>query len=351
MRAHNAKKQWAAAVLVLLFVAAALGRLMVGTSGLGWPVGEDSGAVLALRADRLTVAVVVGAALAIAGVALQALLRNALAEPFILGLSTGAAAGMVGQRLIAATLGFAVGAGYGGAAAGAGLSMLVVYLASRRRGVLDPLGLLLTGVVLSTINGALIMLAIHFRPGLLRVEMSQWMMGFLGDDAGALGSWVYSVVSQNAVAVAFPSRLAVIAAMTLAALLLLLSKARAMDVATLSAGEAEALGVDLPRLRGVLFVVASGLAASAVVLAGPIAFVGLVCPHVARLIYGPRHRSLLWASALLGAALVVLADAAGAFLASWLDVGIVPLGVFTALVGGVAFLGMLRPHLGRGLDS
>ncbi|MEL7088421.1 MAG: iron chelate uptake ABC transporter family permease subunit, partial [Planctomycetota bacterium] len=149
----------------------------------------------------------------------------------------------------------------------------------------------------------------------------------------------------------FPGRLVGIGGVTLAALTCLMYKARAMDVATLSAGEAEALGVDLRRLRVVLFVVASGLAASAVVLAGPIAFVGLVCPHVARLIYGPRHGALLPASACLGATLVVLADTAGAVLAWWLDVGVVPLGVFTALVGGVSFLWMLRPHLGRGMAS
>ncbi|MEM7627420.1 MAG: iron ABC transporter permease [Planctomycetota bacterium] len=339
-----------AALWGLLILAAAL-RLSIGTSGPGWPSGEGGAAVLALRADRLAVAVIVGAALAVAGVALQALLRNALAEPFILGLSTGAAAGMVGQRLIASALGFALGVGYGGAAVGAGVSMAVVYLVSRRRGVLDPLGLLLTGVVLSTINGALIMLAIHFRPDLLRVEMSQWMMGFLGDDAGGIGSWLLSLFGGQTEGMPVPWRLLVIALVTLIGLAWLSMRARAMDVATLSPGEAEALGVDLRRLRGLLFAVASGLAASAVVLAGPIAFVGLVCPHVARLMFGARHRALLWASALLGSTLVVFADTAGAWLAWRLGVGIVPLGVFTALVGGVAFLWMLRPHLGRGLES
>lgn len=349
----QAGRAWAVGVGVLaLFLCAAGLRLWVGTSAWGFPSGAGRWEVVALRGDRLITAAVVGVALAVAGVALQALLRNALAEPFILGLSTGAAAGMVGQRLLAAALGISLGLGGGliGAAVGAAASMAVVFLASRRRGVLDPLGLLLTGVVLSTINGALIMLAVHFRPDLLRVELSQWMMGYLSDDAGAAATWLWGWLRSDHVefTVGTPWLLGVVASATGIGLAVLIGQARAMDVATLSAGEARALGVDLRRLRGVLFFVSSGLAAGAVVLAGPIAFVGLVCPHVARLMLGPRHRGLLWCSAGLGGALVILADTAGAALAKGLDVGVVPLGVFTAIVGGLAFLWMLRPHLGRG---
>lgn len=335
--------------LLVVLLSAAVLRLNIGTTTLGLPPGEGGWEVLALRGDRLVTGAVVGAALAIAGVALQALLRNALAEPFILGLSTGAAAGMVGQRLLAAALGLSLGFGLGGAAVGAAACMLIVYLASQRRGLLDPLGLLLTGVVLSTINGALIMLAVHFRPDLLRVELSQWMMGYLSDDGGAAVSWAVGWLEGSPLAVAFPWLLLIVSALTVLGWGWLLGRARAMDVATLSEGEAEALGVGLRRLRLELFAVSSVLAAGAVVLAGPIAFVGLVCPHVARLWVGPGHRGLLWSSAVLGAALVVLADTAGAGLALGLGAGVVPLGVFTAIVGGVAFLWMLRPRLGRGI--
>jgi iron complex transport system permease protein len=320
------------AVLLLIAGLAAAARLLVGTSLVGWPVGEGGDVLRELRWDRLRLAAVAGTALSVGGVALQALLRNALAEPFILGLSTGAAAGIVGQRLLAATLGFSIGAGYVGAAVGSGLCMAIVYLASRRRGVIDPLGLLLTGVVLSTINGALLMLAVHLRPGLLRVELSQWMMGYLDLDAAESWRWTIAV------------------AVTAASLLWLLKQARAMDVATLSASEAKALGVDLRRLRAELFAIASLLAAAAVVLAGPVAFVGLVCPHVARLLVGPGHRGLLLCSAILGGTLVVLADTTSAALDLAFGIGVVPLGIFTAVVGGVAFLWMLRPHLGRGLE-
>ncbi len=268
-----------------------------------------------------------------------------------MGLSTGAAAGMVAQRLLAGALGFSLGFGFGGAAAGAAACMTIVYLASRRHAVLDPLGLLLTGVVLSTINGALIMLAVHVRPDLLRVELSQWMMGYLSDDGGAVVSWARGVTQGGAAwDVGFPWVWMIVGGVSLAGYVLLWRQAKAMDVATVSSGEAEAMGVHLGRLRAVLFGVSSVLAAGAVVLAGPIAFVGLVCPHVARLWVGPGHRGLLWSSAILGAALVILADTAGAGLALWWGVGVVPLGVFTAIVGGLAFLWMLRPQLGRGVE-
>jgi len=186
----NRRNRWVvAAALLGVFALAALLRLMVGSSRWGLPAGAAGWEVAALRGDRLLVAALVGAALAVAGVALQALLRNALAEPFILGLSTGAAAGMVAQRWLAAAMGVTLGVGYGGAALGASVSMGIVFLASRRHGLLDPLGLLLTGVVMSTINGALIMLAVHLKPALLRVELSQWMMGYLSGDAGTPASW------------------------------------------------------------------------------------------------------------------------------------------------------------------
>lgn len=308
---------------ILLVVAIGL-RLSMGSNGWGWP----SMLIVDIRMDRMFVGVVVGASLAVAGVALQALLRNALAEPFILGLSTGAAAGMVGQWWLAATLGVALGAGYGGAAIGAMASMAVVFVASMRRGVIDPLGLLLTGVVLSTINGAFIMLATHLRPELVS-DVSQWMMGFIRE--GRSDASLY-----------------VVCAFLVLGLVVLLVNARAMDVATLSPGEAKALGVALPRLRVMLFVVSGLLAAGAVVLSGPIAFVGLVCPHVARLMVGAAHRPVLIVSAMLGAALVLLSDTAGAALAYCFNVGVVPLGIFTAVIGGVTFLSMLRGRLGRG---
>ena len=316
---------WAAVagVGVLLLGAAAL-RLGVGSFALGLPDdAEGARAVLGLRAERLLVGALVGAALAIAGVALQTLLRNPLAEPFLLGLSTAAALGMVVQWWVVDALGMVTGAGYAGALVGALVCTAVVFLAGRRGGVLDPLALLLTGVVIGTLNGAAIMLLVKLKPGLLRDDLANWMMGFLrvGGDP-----WPFRVTCAAVVV----------------ALALLLTRTRALDILTLPPSQAEALGVAVGPLRALLFVVSGVLAAGAVVLAGPVAFVGLIAPHLARVGFGVSHGRLLPAAAALGAALVVLADTAGAASALVFGVGVIPLGVFTALIGGVSFLWLLR---------
>lgn len=311
--------------LLIAIMAALLLRLMVGEP-FGWPTGM----LLEIRAKRVVLAIVVGAALSTAGVGLQSLLRNPLAEPYILGLSSGAAVGVMLQMLVGVTLGRQTGASHTGALLGALLSMAVVYAVSRRRGVLDPLGLLLVGVVLSTINGAIIMLlrSIFYPPG-PRNDVARWMMGFLNESLDGRSIVMVTVLTAAGIAV-------------------LLMQSRAMDASGFSDAEALSVGVNLPRLRQTLFVVSGILSAGAVVLAGPIAFVGLICPHVARLLLGPAHRTLLIGAALAGALLIVLADSAAVLLD--FGQGRMPIGIFTAMIGGPAFLWMLRPYLGRGVE-
>ena len=142
--------------------------------------------------------------------------------------------------------------------------------------------------------------------------------------------------------------IAAIGLAVLAGLLLLLSLARAMDAASFSDAEALSLGVNLRRLRAILFLISSALAAAAVVLGGPIAFVGLISPHIARLLLGPSHRTLLLGSALIGATMIVLANSASLGMNMAFRVGLMPIGVFTSLIGGPMFLWMLRPRMGRG---
>ena len=314
----------------VLLLAAAAARLLVGSSEFGWP----GGVILGLRAERLVVACAVGVALAVSGVALQALLRNPLAEPYLLGLSTGAAAGMVGASLLA---GGAVGAGISGglsAAAGAGLAMAVVFSLGRRNGVLDPLGVLLVGVVVSTIGGAGVLLLGHLGGPGVREPLARWMLGTLGAEAA---SWPVGCAAAGG----------------LAGLCVFVRLGPSMDLGTLDPDEAASMGVAVERLRGVQFALAGLLAAAAVAAAGPIAFVGLIAPHFGRVAVGPRHRPLVVASALLGAALLVGADALGAAVALGSEragrpVGVVPVGVWTALLGGVVFLGAVRSRIGRG---
>lgn len=317
-------------------LASSFWRLFVSDWASGiWPQWFSTPAPLSimdLRLLRVVLAVLVGAALASGGVALQALLRNPLAEPFILGLSSGAAVGVMGQSLLGFFLGVQMGSGQLGAMTGAAAAMLIVWAASRRRGVLDPLGLLLTGVVLSTICGALIMLLNYLvGPGGLRENLSYWMMGYLNE--GVSSATVASVTVIVFAGIAF-----------------LFSAGRSMDVATFSDTEAQSLGVNVAALRTLLFLVASLLAAGAVVLAGPVAFVGLICPHVLRLVQGPRHGPLVLSSALAGATLILLADSCAVLLDRSLGLGLMPIGIFTAMIGGPLFLWVLRPQLGRGAE-
>ncbi|MEX2214961.1 MAG: iron ABC transporter permease [Phycisphaeraceae bacterium] len=295
--------------------------------------GNDS--VLFIRMMRLIVGIVAGVALATSGVALQGLLRNPLAEPFILGLSSGAALGFLGQQMLSKWLGHTLGQMYVGATLGAVASLWIVYLTGRRRGVIDPLGMLLTGVVLTAVNGAIIMILYQFNTVGDMAQLAGWMQGYIEESAGSI-------------------ELIVITIATFAGLSLLIVKASAMDVAMFSDSEAISLGVNLPRLKGMLFVTAAVLAAGGVVLTGPVAFVGLVCPHIARLMFGPRNRMLLIASALLGAILIVSADTLAAWMQAdqcpipWLRKKSFPIGVFAALLGAPVFLSLLRRKMGRG---
>jgi iron complex transport system permease protein len=317
------------AALLFALVAVALLRLCVGTQGLGWP-GLLS--VLRLRGLRLACALIVGSSLAVSGVALQALLRNPLAEPFILGLSTGAGAGVMTQLALGYYLQRHLGATQVGATIGAGATMAIVFFASRRRGTIDPIGLLLVGVVLGTISGAFIMILQQLVPGGVVQDVARWMMGHLEE---RLDAWVYVTI----------------AVITVLGIVLTFATGRAMDAATFSQAEAESLGVPLGWLRLFLFAAATVLAAGAVVLAGPIAFVGLLSPHVARVMLGPSHRALILGSAMIGAMLILGADMASSFLAYEFHIGMMPIGIFTALIGGPAFLWMLRPQLGRGVED
>ncbi|MCC7204071.1 MAG: iron ABC transporter permease [Phycisphaeraceae bacterium] len=347
-RSVHRGRTWRRVALVMLcaaLLAAAWARLCTGLSW-GWPGGslldglwklfglssDEGGSVtlLDIRLTRVVGAATVGAALAASGVALQALLRNPLAEPYILGLSSGAAVGVIAQSLLAVAWGLSFGSNAWGALVGAGVSMAVVYAVGRRRGVIDPLGLLLAGVVLSTINGSLVMLLNYLiGPSGVRENLMYWMMGFLDE--------TQSASTRN-----------VVMLLTFGGVGLLAWLGRSMDVLTLSSAEAMSLGVPVARLRAVLFLMATALAAGAVLLAGPIAFVGLICPHVVRFALGPTHRALVVGSALAGATLIVLSDTASVLLDRALGTGLLPLGIFTAMLGGPVFLWMLRPQMGRG---
>ncbi len=316
----------------VLAAAAAAARLLIDR-------GLDGSVALApprddyawIRWTALAVGATAGSSLGVSGVLLQALLRNPLASPFILGISSGAGLGVM--------LGIYLAHEAGGAASQPGLSqgawallgalgvLAVVYGLSQRRGWLDPLSLVLIGVIVSSICGALIMFLHHLVPtGLMQAEITRWLMGRVPE-----------LVEPRTLAAAG----GLAAAGTVAATTL----GRAMDAATLGDDEARSVGLAVGPLRLALFVLAGALTAGSVALCGPIAFVGLIAPHAGRLILGPRHAPLVPAAALLGAALVVGADAARQ--AIDLGAGRMPIGIFTALLGGPTFIWLLRTGRGQ----
>ncbi len=306
---------------VLLALAAAA-RLLAGAEP--WTLAlPDAPVVWELRGLRLAMGVGVGASLALAGVLLQSLLRNPLASPEILGLSAGAGLGVMAASYAAyrATGAlFVYGGNVAPATLGAFAALALVYALSQRRGLLDPLTLVLTGVVVGIVAGAGTLLFQSLLPDRGQSTVI-WFLGTLNDNA----SWghVLGVLGGSAAAVAAAAALG-----------------PAMDAASLSEDEARAVGVRLGALRAGQFLAAGLLTAGSVSLAGPIGFVGLVCPHAVRLIAGPGHRTLAVAAPLLGAALVVGADA-GVRLVD-LGGGRLPLGVLTALIGGPVFILLLR---------
>jgi iron complex transport system permease protein len=293
-------------------------------------VEPDHAILVGLRLPRLILGAIVGAGLASAGVALQALLRNPLAEPFVLGVSGGAALG--GTAALAASaavgpatlLGAIAGSGAAvalGASAGAAASTALVFALGRIGGRLVPEAALLVGVVFNAFAAGVITVVKVMVPPEEAARLLYWLMGAVGYAA--------------------PGTLAVGAGLVGLAVAVLVALSAQLNLLSLGDDEASSLGVDVGRSRGAVFLAASLATGAAVALAGLVGFVGLIVPHVLRRIFGPDHRLLLPASALAGAAFLVLADTAARL--AFLPLGSEPpVGALTALLGGPLFLWLLR---------
>jgi iron complex transport system permease protein len=277
--------------------------------------------LLDLRLGRASSAFVTGAALALAGVMMQALVRNPLADPYVLGVSAGAAVGALAALLFGAAL-WMVDAG---ALAGAVAVSLLLYLLARRdlgggRGS-ERTGesgvLLLTGVVLASACMALVTLMLSVAPESRLRGMVFWMIGDLAGSSWRLLPWVVLA----------------------GALLLAMRRARALNVMALHADAAVTLGVKVAALRRFLFVCSGLLTACAVTTGGSIGFVGLVVPHACRHAFGPDHRLLLPAAALAGGGFLVLADTLARTVLAPQQL---PVGVLTSLIGVPVFLFQLH---------
>ncbi len=308
--------------LASLLLAISIGSGQVGpaeafASLFGETPGLTRDIVLQLRLPRAIAAFGTGAALAIAGVLMQALLRNPLADPYILGTSGGAAVGALGAML-GGLAGFWIdAAAFGGALA----STLIVFGLAHAGGGRTSSRLLLTGVVMAAGWGAVISLLLATSPEANLRGMLFWLMG---DFAFVTNPWPV---------------------LTTAAIALLISIAIGPSLNVLTTGDTQAalLGLAVDRVRLGLYFLGAGLTAIAVTTAGTVGFVGLVVPHLIRLVSGADHRSLLPASALAGGSLLVVADTMARSVLAPVQL---PVGAITALVGVPLFLVLLRRDAG-----
>lgn len=272
--------------------------------------------VMDLRLPRVLTAMVVGGGLAVAGAAFQGLLRNPLADPYVLGTASGAALGAAVAVLIPVrTLVLQFGLIHALAFIGALGAVVVVYRLSRVGATAPMTSLLLTGYAVSSLLAAGLAMAMYLSGAGLRQIFAYLLGGF---DAASWG------------------RLAVAAPLILMSSFVILLRARSLNGMLLGEEAAAHLGIDVRRERAVLLAVASLATAASVAISGLIGFVGLVAPHVVRLLVGPNARLVLPLAALLGASLMVGADLMARLL------GEIPVGVVTAVVGAPFFLALLR---------
>lgn len=273
-----------------------------------------------IRTPRVLLAALVGAGLSAVGVAVQALVRNALADPFVLGVSSGASVGAVGVTVTGGLAAFGIYAVSVGAFAGALAASLLVYAAAASRGTLSPLRLVLTGVAMSLGFQAVMSLIVYFAPDAEATSMVlYWTMGSFG-----AATW---------------GALPVVSVVVLGGLAVLHRYGRVMDVLALGDETAASLGVGPDRYRKGLLLLVSLVTGVMVAVSGAIAFVGLVMPHVVRMVVGATHARVLAVAPLAGAIFMVWVDLAARTVAAPREL---PLGVVTALVGVPVFIGLMR---------
>lgn len=275
--------------------------------------------VLQVRLPRVVLAALVGAALSVAGTLFQALLRNPLADPFVLGVSGGAALGGI------AVLGLGAAAGLGAAwvppaaFAGALATTLLLFAVAGARGRLSSTSLLLTGVVFNAVASAAIIFIASLSGLAEGTGIFLWLIGSLSSARLELAG-VVGLFLAVGLACAMPL-------------------SRSLDLLALGEEPAAQLGVDVALLQRILLLATSLMVGAAVAVSGLIGFVGLIIPHLLRIVLGPGHRLLVPSAALAGAAFLLLCDTAARTLLPGREL---PVGAVTALAGGPLFLLLLR---------
>jgi iron complex transport system permease protein len=277
-----------------------------------------------IRVPRVLLAALIGAALTTAGTVVQVLVRNALADPFLLGISSGASVGATAVLLFGALASLGLWAISVGSIIGALVAMVTVFAVASQHGRLAPTQLILCGVVMAAFFEAITSFLIFRGNPEATQSILFWLLGSFG-----LATW---------------PQLPLPAVVLLAAMAYLLAQARSLNALAMGSEAAASLGVDVPRLRRNLFIVASVIAGVAVAVSGVIGFVGLVIPHIVRLLVGSDHRRTLPAGVLIGAAFMVLADLLARTIVAPQEM---PIGVITAFIGAPTLLVLIRrrPYL------
>ncbi len=298
-------------------------RLLIGAVAIG--AGTDDVADVTrtileqVRLPRVLLGFLVGCSLASVGVALQALLRNPLADPYVLGVSSGAALGAAMGVLLGAGTTFLAGAALPACGFAGGLmALVVVYRMATDYERLPIHSLLLAGVILNAIFTALIMFITSIMDPNRAYGMTAWLMGAITAPTYGhlLGLSVYLGIG----------------------LFLLLSQMRVLNILALGEDSARALGVDTERSKRFIFVLAALVTGAVVSISGMIGFIGMVVPHAVRFVVGADHRVLLPASALVGGTFLMAADTVARTLLSPAEI---PVGIITALTGGPFFIYLL----------
>ncbi|WP_373285890.1 FecCD family ABC transporter permease [Pseudoclavibacter endophyticus] len=296
--------------------------------GIDWIAGPShefgSAALTEVRFPRIVLTLLVGAALAVAGTLMQGIFGNPLAEPGSVGVSSGAAVGASFSILFSLTFlgpfttpAFAFVAGL--------ITTFVVYALSRQGRRTEVITLILTGVAVNAVCGALIAFITFRAPTQAREQIVFWQMGSLNGSR-----W---------------EQVALVAPLVVVGCLLAIGMGRQLDLLSLGEKAARHVGVNVERVRVLVMIYVALLVSAAVAFAGIIAFVGLVVPHIIRMIIGPAHRALLICSVLGGALLLTVADLAARTLVEYADL---PIGMLTSMIGGPFFFYLIRRSRSKG---
>jgi iron complex transport system permease protein len=307
----------------------ALGRdLLLVLFGQRSEISTDYGLIVVnIRLPRILLGIIVGASLSVAGTSFQALLRNPLADPYVLGVSSGAALGailaLIAEPHLTPSPALAALLTPLGAFLGATVTITAVYFLGRREGQIDSTTLLLGGIITASFLSAIIMFLMTTLTGSNLRGIAFWLMGDLSTSLQKSVYWFLGAGFLVAAGAIYTT---------------------AADLNLLLSGEKEAmhLGVDVHRVRLVVYIAASLLTGLAVSVSGAVGYVGLLVPHVMRLIFGSDHRNLLPTAALGGAIAVVFADTLARTVVAPAEL---PVGAVTAIVGAPLFIYLLRRRL------